>query len=49
MQGTFLSVNLLEGQAVPLLVEVVQAGTVPLLILFRIFLFQTTDVLSQLL
>ena len=47
MQGTLLDLNLLEAKVVFVLVEVVQSGPFPLLILLGILLLQATNVLSQ--
>lgn len=48
-QRSLLGINLLKAQVVAVLVKIFQTRSIPLLVLFRIFVFQTTDILSQLL
>lgn len=46
MQSSFLGFNLLEAQYILLLVEIIQAGALPLLIFLGIVLLQAADVLG---
>lgn len=46
MQSSFLGFNLLEAQQIPLFIEVIQAGALPLLIFLGIVLLQAADVLG---
>ena len=47
MQGTLFNLDLLKAKAAFILVEVIQTGPFPLLILLGILLLQATNVLSQ--
>ena len=49
MYRAFFGINLLEAEVVSFLVEIVQARAIPLLILFRVILLETTYVLGKLL